>query len=227
VAAAAAAAAASRLIHAEAEASGAGRGSVRSSSINRRAWSIEEDQTIRACVAQMGMRWRLIAPLLPGRSDDSVRNRWKRLKEEDAENAGEGLDDGEDDMSHVEGDAEATAQGTGVKRQAKPVAEGQRKVAKTTHSHSRIEREGDRDADEPGQRVSWSQYEDQVIVRAVKELGPRWCAVAARLPSRTDQAVRNRWNRLQQRARVQARTMLPPFADQQGASQRSSMAQTV
>ena len=67
VAAAAAAAAASRLIHAEAEASGAGRGSVRSSSINRRAWSIEEDQTIRACVAQMGMRWRLIAPLLPGR----------------------------------------------------------------------------------------------------------------------------------------------------------------
>lgn len=65
-------------------------------------------------------------------------------------------------------------------------------------------------ADEEGDstRVSWSQHEDQVIVRAVQELGPRWCAVAARLPSRTDQAVRNRWNRLQQRARVQARTML-------------------
>jgi len=47
----------------------------------------------------------------------------------------------------------------------------------------------------------------QVIVRAVQELGPRWCFVAARLPSRTDQAVRNRWNRLQQRARVQARAM--------------------
>merc|ERR1712087_692394 len=56
-------------------------------------------------------------------------------------------------------------------------------------------------------RVSWSAYEDEVIVRAVQELGPRWCFVAARLPSRTDQAVRNRWNRLQQRARVQARTM--------------------
>merc|ERR1719230_1461273 len=78
-----------------------------------------------------------------------------------------------------------------------------------------MEREtgGGGDSDEPGQRVSWSQYEDQVIVRAVKELGPRWCAVAARLPSRTDQAVRNRWNRLQQRARVQARTMLTPFGD--------------
>ena len=82
VAAAAAASAASRLIHAEAEASGVARGSSRASSINRRAWSAEEDETIRKCVEQMGMRWRVIAPLLPGRSDDSVRNRWKRLKEE-------------------------------------------------------------------------------------------------------------------------------------------------
>ena len=54
-------------------------------------------------------------------------------------------------------------------------------------------------------RVSWTSEEDQMIVRAVQELGPRWCAVASRLPSRTDQAVRNRWNRLQQRARVQAK----------------------
>ena len=52
-----------------------------------------------------------------------------------------------------------------------------------------------------------------MIVRAVQELGPRWCAVASRLPSRTDQAVRNRWNRLQQRARVQARAA----ANQQAA----------
>ena len=44
-----------------------------------------QDATIRACVQRMGMRWRLIAPHLPGRSDDSVRNRWKRLREEDEE----------------------------------------------------------------------------------------------------------------------------------------------
>ena len=67
------------------------------------------------------------------------------------------------------------------------------------------------DGEDGGSRVSWSSQEDQLIVRAVQELGPRWCAVAARLPARTDQAVRNRWNRLQQRARVQARTMLTAF----------------
>ena len=32
-----------------------------------------------------------------------------------------------------------------------------------------------------GTRVSWSSHEDQLIVQAVQELGPRWCAVAARL----------------------------------------------
>jgi len=199
-AAAAAAAAASRLIHAEAEASGSARGSVRSSSINRRAWSAEEDQTIRECVAQMGMRWRLIAPLLPGRSDDSVRNRWKRLQEEDAGEAG---DEPQDD------DESRAGRGDGAKKH-KASGESKRhsKVAKTTHA--KHERDGE---EEQGQRVSWSSYEDQVIVQAVQELGPRWCAVAARLPSRTDQAVRNRWNRLQQRARVQARTMLAPFGE--------------
>ena len=46
--------------------------------------------------------------------------------------------------------------------------------------------------------------------------GPRWCSVATCLPQRTEQAVRNRWNRLQQRARVQARTMLNAFQQGRG-----------
>ena len=58
-----------------------------------------------------------------------------------------------------------------------------------------------------GSRSSWSRSEDQAIVNAVREFGPRWCSVATCLPQRTEQAVRNRWNRLQQRARVQARAL--------------------
>lgn len=228
VAAAAAASAASRLIHAEAEASGVARGSTRASSINRRAWSQEEDDTIRQCVTQMGMRWRLIAPLLPGRSDDSVRNRWKRLKEE------------ADAAEERAGRRAAAAAGGGTAAAAMPAPNGpstdgrlagtkraassentapakrhtaSAKQARRTHSKDGGD---DEESQDPGQRTSWSSYEDQVIVRAVQELGPRWCAVAARLPARTDQAVRNRWNRLQQRARVQARTMLNAF--QQGQS---------
>ena len=215
VAAAAAASAASRLIHAEAEASGAARGSTRASSINRRAWSAEEDDTIRACVDQMGMRWRQIAPLLPGRSDDSVRNRWKRLKEE-ADAAALRSNPGSILSNESNGDGSSGDEsGNGRLIRKRPLtdeapAASKRHASKAVKDGTNAKAIADADG-EAGQRISWSPHEDQVIVRAVQELGPRWCAVAARLPSRTDQAVRNRWNRLQQRARVQARTMLNAF----------------
>ena len=173
---------------------------------SRRAWSQEEDDTIRACVTQMGMRWRQIAPLLPGRSDDSVRNRWKRLKEEAEE---DGADDADDDGTGGRPSKRSASDADGA-----PAAKRHASTAKpreASRTASKASADDDADGGEGGGRVSWSSHEDQVIVRAVQELGPRWCAVAARLPSRTDQAVRNRWNRLQQRARVQARTMLNAF----------------
>ena len=64
--------------------------------------------------------------------------------------------------------------------------------------------------------------EDQAIVNAVREFGPRWCSVATCLPQRTEQAVRNRWNRLQQRARVQARALSIRRAAAAGAGQQGS-----
>jgi len=47
--------------------------------MGRKDWSAEEDRTILAEVAKVGQKWRIIATHLPGRSDDAVRNRWKRL----------------------------------------------------------------------------------------------------------------------------------------------------
>jgi hypothetical protein len=214
VAAAAAASAASRLIHAEAEASGAARGSKRASSINRRTWSAEEDDTIRVCVEQMGMRWREIAPLLPGRSDDSVRNRWKRLKEEaDAAAQRRRLGGSPTSLPGPTSGSSSIGSVGGVRSAKRAASEPPPAAshASKRHASTRQPSDPELDNDENGHRVSWSPLEDQVIVQAVQELGPRWCSVAARLPSRTDQAVRNRWNRLQQRARVQARTMLNAF----------------
>ena len=42
-------------------------------------WAQTEDLTIMAAVRRLGTRWPEIAALLPGRSDDAVRNRWARL----------------------------------------------------------------------------------------------------------------------------------------------------
>lgn len=52
------------------------------SSRGRTAWSREEDDLIREHVRQRGLHWRNAEQQFPGRSDDAIRNRFKRLTEE-------------------------------------------------------------------------------------------------------------------------------------------------
>lgn len=47
----------------------------------RLTWSEREDALIVASVRELGCQWRIIAARLPHRSDDSIRNRWKRIKD--------------------------------------------------------------------------------------------------------------------------------------------------
>jgi len=46
-------------------------------------------------------------------------------------------------------------------------------------------------------RKEWSADEDALIRNGVERLGCRWRLIAAQLPGRSDDAVRNRWSRLQ------------------------------
>ena len=45
------------------------------------------------------------------------------------------------------------------------------------------------------ERKEWSNEEDELIINGVMQYGYRWRQIAARLPGRSDDAVRNRWNR--------------------------------
>jgi len=61
--------------------------------------------------------------------------------------------------------------------------------------------EGFLTADRP--RIVWTNEEDSIILNGVAQMGYKWRRIAAQLPNRSDDAVRNRWHRLEESRRHQ------------------------
>ena len=66
-------------------------------------------------------------------------------------------------------------------------------------------------------RKEWSVAEDDLIRHGVQMLGCKWRVIAAQLPGRSDDAVRNRWSRLQE-------SMRPPEQQQPNPKSAASLA---
>jgi len=143
----------------------------------RFCWTSEEDAMIVAFVREYGQKWRLIASMLQGRSDDAVRNRWNRVRDLPEHNNG----GGRTPLRKQPALKFPQAGGSELRREA-PAA---------TTALAAVDDDG------KPERVSWSRWEDDLILRSVSELGHKWHKIATRLPGRTGHAIRNRNSRLQ------------------------------
>ena len=170
------ASASSILMHVPGESSHIGGGSGRNLA-ERLSWSLEEDAQIVASVREHGCKWRLIASMLNGRSDDAVRNRYNRVKDLPVHNGGR--------------PAPPPAPAPPPKPKPPPAPTAPKPAS------SGASADGSNDDEDKPERVSWSRKEDETIVRSVSELGNKWHKIAARLPGRTEHAIRNRFARLQ------------------------------
>jgi hypothetical protein len=160
----------------------------------RKEWTISDDILIRESVHTHGFKWRVIAALLPGRSDDAVRNRWNRLNEAE-----------QPKPLAVEADASSAE----LSESCLHVLSG--KAAPRRPFHWRTNSGGgsvDAEWTKP-ERVSWSRQEDETIVHMVSEYGHKWGRIAQQLPGRTEHAIRNRYSRLQTLIEMDRRSTPP------------------
>lgn len=169
----------------------------------RLQWTPEEDALIVASVRELGCKWRQIANRLHDRSDDSVRNRWKRVRHLPIHNGG-------NDLKPLP--VELTPSKEPLKAESTPTTGGygdDRGIVGGSEGGGEGGGDGGGSCDGGGgcdseisaldrsERVSWSVSEDETIMRSVEELGNKWQKIALRLPGRTEHAIRNRFARLQ------------------------------
>ena len=68
--------------------------------------------------------------------------------------------------------------------------------------------------DQPPAKQGWTKKEDETILRTVREVGTKWSRIARELPGRSDDAVRNRYIRIQRKPSVS--TNNPTEGDEAG-----------
>jgi len=188
----------------------------------RRSWNRSEDELIRTIVTTNGHRWQQAAGAIPGRSPAAIRNRWTRLQQEaEPEKGVATLTQDDDDRrlwspaltlrqdsnssscSSVSGedrtkwsaDEDATilrcVDDFGKKwRVCAQQLPGRTENAIRNRYHRLLTRAN-------FERGGWHPEEDAMILRSVVAHGNQWIKIASLIPGRSDDAVRNRYKRLQ------------------------------
>ena len=161
--------------------------------INHNPWTDEEDQIILDKFNEFGRQWSKIAQFLPGKTNQSVHNRWNLLNRQRTGPKARVPWTPEEDQILINRFYELGHQWVKIAQFLPGRSVG---CVKSRWEILNIRQNGFQ------AYVPWTPEEDKILLDKEKELGRKWTQIAQFLPGRTVSCVKARWKLLNIRERA-------------------------